>query len=101
SGARSAATVRSFDDIPTRSEWYTPWGGPPDTRSLTVTADGTPLVNVHVGGVWRGDADGWNEVIDVDSDTHQVLASVDDPSVVIAAASVGFGSSHDGGRTFT
>jgi hypothetical protein len=100
-GARAAVTVQSFDDIPTRDEWYTPWDGPPDTRSITVTADGTPLVNVHVGGVWRGDDAGWAEVIDVECDTHQVLASSTDPSVVIAAAAVGFGSSVDGGRTFT
>lgn len=94
------APVDSFDAIPTRDEWYTPWGGPPDTRSVTVTAEGAPLVNVHVGGVWRADGpdgDGWHEVVPVDNDTHQVLASTD--TVVIAAA-VGFGMSIDDGRTF-
>ena len=91
--------VGSFDRIPTRDEWYTPWGGLPDTRSITVTPDGTPLVNVHVGGVWRGDDDGaWSEVIAVDNDTHQILATGGD--VVVAAASTGFGQSEDGGRTF-
>jgi len=94
--------VESFDRIPTRDTWYTPWGAPPDTRSLTVTSDGVPLVNVHVGGVWRGD-DGdssWEEVVHVDNDTHQVLAAASGSRVVVAAA-VGFGSSTDGGRTFT
>ena len=97
-GERSVQPVRSFDQIPTRDEWYTPWGGPPDTRSIARTADGAALVNVHVGGVWhdRGDA-GWTEVIDVDADTHQVLAV--DHHVVVAAA-IGFGESDDNGRTF-
>lgn len=97
-GERSVQPVRSFDQIPTRDEWYTPWGGPPDTRSIARTADGGALVNVHVGGVWhdRGD-ESWTEVIDVDADTHQVLAV--DQHVVVAAA-IGFGESDDNGRTF-
>ena len=67
-----------------------------------MTADGVPLVNVHVGGVWRGDPDcgEWTEVVPVDNDTHQVLAAESGPIVVVAAA-VGFGSSTDGGQTFT
>src|SRR4051812_25569817 len=80
--------VESFDAIPTRDEWYTPWGGPPDTRSITVTADGAVLVNVHVGGVWRDAGIGWDEVIPVDDDTHQILASPSGPSLVVAAAAV-------------
>ena len=93
----TASPVDSFDQIPSRDAWYTPWGGPPDTRSVAVDTDGTVLVNVHVGGVWRGDDGGWTEVVDRDNDTHQVL--VDGNSVVVAAA-VGFGQSNDGGRTF-
>lgn len=92
----------TFDTIPTRGDWYTPWGAPPDTRSLAVTADAVPLVNVHVGGVWRGNGvDGqWTEVVDVDNDTHQVVASSSDARLVVAAAAVGFGRSVDGGQTF-
>jgi photosystem II stability/assembly factor-like uncharacterized protein len=100
-GTSSATPVESFDRIPTRDEWYTPWGAPPDTRSITVTLDGAPLVNVHVGGVWRGEGRGWHEVIEVDDDTHQILASPDDAGTVVVAAAVGFGQSGDGGRTFT
>ena len=97
----TVSPVGSFDRIPTRDTWYTPWGGPPDTRSVTVTPDGTPLVNVHVGGVWRGEDRGtWREVIDVKMDTHQVLTAGDGSAVVVAAAAVGFGQSEDGGRTF-
>ncbi|MEY2447128.1 MAG: hypothetical protein QOH79_604 [Acidimicrobiaceae bacterium] len=98
-GAASASPVGSFDRIPTRGEWYTPGGGSADTRSIAIGADGTPFVNVHVGGVWRGDDDGsWREVVPVDDDTHQVLAADD---VVVVAAAVGFGQSDDGGRTFS
>jgi hypothetical protein len=100
-GSGSIEPVESFDRIPTRDSWYTPWGAPPDTRSLTIASDGVPLVNVHVGGVWRGDpaADDWTEVIQVDNDAHQVLASHGDARVLVAAA-VGFGWSTDGGRSF-
>lgn len=99
SGERTAVQpVQSFDRIPTRDQWYTPWGGPPDTRSIARTADGGALVNVHVGGVWHDRGDGtWSEVIDVDADTHQVLAI--DHHVAVAAA-IGFGQSDDNGRTF-
>ncbi len=96
-GASAATPVDSFERIPSRAEWYTPWGGPPDTRSLTVTEAGTPLVNVHVGGVWRGEGRAWAEVIAVDADTHQVLAA---DGVVVVAAAVGFAISDDDGRTF-
>ena len=97
-GAHTVQPVTAFDRIPTRTRWYTPWGGPPDTRSVARTSDGGALVNVHVGGVWRDGGDGsWTEVVDVDSDTHQVLAI--DHHVVLAAA-VGFGQSEDNGRTF-
>jgi hypothetical protein len=94
------APVESFDRIETRDGWYTPWGAPPDTRSLAAGPDGTLLVNVHVGGVWRGTANGgWSEVVDVDADTHQVVADAD-RGIVVAAAAVGFGRSADGGATW-
>jgi hypothetical protein len=100
-GASAVSPVGSFDRIPTRDRWYTPWGGLPDTRSVTVAPDGTPLVNVHVGGVWRGEDGGtWRAVVDVEMDTHQVVAADDGSGVIVAAAAVGFGQSEDGGRTF-
>jgi hypothetical protein len=101
-GSTEAAVIESFDRIPTRNEWYTPWGAPPDTRSIAIAQDGTALVNVHVGGVWRDEGDGtWREVVDVDSDTHQVLAADDGSDVIVIAAAIGFGASTDGGRTFS
>lgn len=96
-GGRPALTPdASFDAIPTRDQWYTPWGGPPDTRSLA--ADGRAMfVNVHVGGVWRSAGDGWEEKIEVDADTHQVAVA---GGRVLVAAAVGFAESTDGGETF-
>ena len=41
-----------FDHVEGRSAWYTPWGGPPDTRSIA-NWDEVVFVNVHVGGVLR------------------------------------------------
>jgi hypothetical protein len=97
-GSADLAPVGSFDGIETRDEWYTPWGAPPDTRSLTSGPDGALFVNVHVGGVWRQLADGpWAEVVSVDADTHQVTAGDD---AVVAAAAIGFGRSLDGGTTW-
>jgi hypothetical protein len=94
------APVESFDRIETRDEWYTPWGAPPDTRSLAAGPDGTVFVNVHVGGVWWGSPSArWTEVISVDADTHQVTTGGDDKTVV-AAAAIGFGRSLDGGATW-
>lgn len=89
----------SFDAIPTRGEWYTPWGAPPDVRSLAVTGDGDELVNVHVGGIWRRAAghDGWEPVVEVDADVHQVVTAPEPGSrVVVAAAAIGCGVSADG-----
>ena len=51
-----------FDAIPTRSGWTTPWGGPPDTRSIAIGPAGL-FAGVHVGGVWRREATGWTEVV--------------------------------------
>lgn len=92
--------VGSFDGISGRDRWFTPWGAPPDVRSLAASNDGSLLVNVHVGGVWRSDdLSHWDEVVEVGADTHQVLAD-NDTSVVIAAAAVGFGESDDNGATW-
>ena len=82
----NAAPVASFDDAATRPTWHTPWGGPPDVRSIAVAADGTVYVNVHVGGILRRDDDGWYPTIDLHTDVHQVI-TVD--GLVLAALGVG------------
>src|SRR5438094_669920 len=68
--------VEGFDAAPGRDGWYTPWGGPPDTRSITEDGD-TVYVNVHVGGILRSRdrGDTWEPTIDVDADVHKVWAT--------------------------
>ena len=88
--------VVSFDDAEGRDGWYTPWGGPPEVRSLSVDGDGVVYVNVHVGGILRSSDGGrdWHPTIDVDSDVHQVVAA---DGVVLAATAYGLARSTDGG----
>jgi hypothetical protein len=99
----AAAIVASFDDAEGRDAWYTPWGGPPDTRSLTASSDGTVYANVHVGGILRAEdpAGTWTPTIDVDADVHQVLADPTDPRHVVAATALGLAESRDAGGTWT
>lgn len=96
------ARVESFDAADGRRAWYTPWGDPPDTRSIASGADGALYVNVHVGGVLRSDDAGrsWSPTLDIEADVHQVLAHPDRVGLVLAAAAVGLGLSADGGRTW-
>jgi hypothetical protein len=88
--------VSSFDQIPSREDWSTPWGGPPDTRSIARGSEGL-LVNVHVGGVWRAMESSWVEAVPIDADTHQVVAA---GSTVAVAAGSGVGQSLDGGQSW-
>jgi hypothetical protein len=94
--------VPSFDAAEGRDAWYTPWGGPPDTRSLTASRDGTLFANVHVGGILRAGApdDVWVPTIDIDADVHQVLADPLDPEHVVAATARGLAESRDAGGSW-
>ncbi len=94
-----AEPVPGFDQVEGREGWYTPWGGPPDTRSLAVAADGTIYANVHVGGIARSSDGGetWEPTIDVDTDVHQVLAT---PGSVLAPSAYGLATSVDGGDSW-
>ena len=91
----------SFDEAEGRDGWYTPWGGPPDTRSLSASADGALFANVHVGGILRAEAPDrvWSSTIDIDADVHQVLADPSDASHVVAATARGLAETHDAGGT--
>ena len=89
-----------FADAPERADWYTPWGGPPDVRSMSVDGANNLFVNVHVGGIVRYDDTGPSPTLDMHADVHQVIA---DPSVegrVLAACARGLAQSTDG-RVFT
>ena len=95
--------VTSFEDAGGRDTWYTPWGGPPDTRSISIDGEGTVYVNVHVGGVLRSSDDGktWEPTMDIDMDVHQVLADPSRAGLVFAASARGLGITEDGGRSWT
>ncbi|HEX6579663.1 MAG TPA: hypothetical protein VF195_02170 [Actinomycetota bacterium] len=94
--------LRSFDEAEGRDEWYTPWGGPPDTRSLSASAHGALFANVHVGGILHAQVpDGvWSPTIEIDADVHQVLADPLDDSHVVAATARGLAETRDAGATW-
>src|SRR5438093_11266456 len=91
--------VSSFAGAPGRKEWFTPWGGPPDTRSLTEDGD-TVYVNVHVGGVLRSQDHGksWQATIEIEADVHQVTTGHGN---VYAAGAGGLSVSGDKGATWS
>jgi hypothetical protein len=96
------ARVQAFDAMADRESWYTPWGDPPDTRSIAVDATGVWLVNVHVGGVARSTDGGasWQPTLDIETDVHQILAHPERPGWILAAAAVGLVESTDGGASW-
>jgi hypothetical protein len=96
------ARVESFEHAEGRREWYTPWGGAPDVRSMSVDAEGVVYVNVHVGGILRSadDTRTWRPTIDLETDVHQVLAHPARPALVLAATAVGLALSDDRGETW-
>jgi hypothetical protein len=100
--AGSVEMVASFDDAKGREEWYTPWGGAPDTRSLSAGPDGALFANVHVGGILRADGPNatWEPTIDIDADVHQVLADPGEAGHVVAATALGLAESVDAGGTW-
>jgi acyl-coenzyme A thioesterase PaaI-like protein len=88
----------SFEQAPGRSDWYTPWGGPPDVRSLAEDADGSVYLNVHVGGIlrYREDDPIWRDTMDINADVHEVIAHPEAPNTALAATARGLAISRDG-----
>lgn len=95
------AFVAGFDALD-RRRWGTPWGGPPETMTCAILDDGTWLVGVHVGGVWRSEDEGrtWREVVDLDRDDHQISAHPNGRDIVVACGGGPVAVSNDGARTF-
>jgi hypothetical protein len=94
----SIEPVDAFDHASARETWHTPWGGPPDTRSIA-NWDDEIYVNVHVGGILRSDEAGgtWTPTIDVDADVHHVTTAA---GMVLAACAGGLAVSTDRGATW-
>lgn len=92
------ATVTAFDEVEGRDDWYTPWGGPPATRSISEDDDAV-YANVHVGGIVRSRDRGqtWEPTIDIDADVHRVWAGT---PWVFAACARGLAVSRDGGDSW-
>lgn len=95
-------SVPGFDEAPGRDQWHTPWGGPPDVRSLATDRNGNVYVNVHVGGVLRSVNGGreWAETMDISADVHEVTTHPGQPGVCFAAAAIGLGVSTDGAASW-
>ena len=92
----------SFAAAPDRESWYTPWGGPPDVRSLAADVDGTTYLNVHVGGILRKTGEEpWQATLDIDADVHQVIAHPEHAGSVLAATAHGLAYSTDGADNWT
>jgi hypothetical protein len=91
--------VEAFDGAEGRETWYTPWGGPPATRSISEWDDDV-YVNVHVGGILRTSDGGafWTPTIDIDADVHQVATA---EGLVLAAGAQGLSISTDRGATWS
>jgi hypothetical protein len=85
-----------FSEAPGRDKWYTPWGAPADVRSLTLDADHTLYINVHVGGILRYDNTGPVPVLGIEADAHQVAAHPTLKGAVFAATALGIAQTHNG-----
>lgn len=85
-----------FANAPGREGWHTPWGGPPATRSMTLDADHTLYVNVHVGGILRYDDTGPVPTVEIASDVHEVSAHPSQKGAVFAATARGVAVTHNG-----
>lgn len=98
----SLRRIEPFERAENRARWYTPWGGPPDVRSIAA-GDGTLYVNVHVGGILRSDDGGqsWSPTIEIDTDVHQVIVHPEVPTRLLAATARGLADSPDSGQTWT
>jgi hypothetical protein len=100
-GNDETQSVIAFERAPGRDDWFTPWGGPPDIRSLD--ADGDHIyVNVHVGGILRSDSklESWEPTLDINSDVHEVRVVEGSRGLLLAACSWGLAVSRDGGDSW-
>lgn len=97
----SLKQVCSFDRTDGHEAWHTPWGGPPDVRSMSTDPAGVLYANVHVGGVARTSDGGesWRPTIEVSADVHQVHFEPNSRTL-LAASARGLAISSDNGETW-
>ncbi len=82
-----ARRIEDFEQLQCRSQWHTPWGGPPAVRTLAGTAHGRVYADIHVGSIMRSDDHGehWQPVTpELHEDVHEVATSYDRPDRVAA-----------------
>lgn len=99
-----AERVESFDALDCRSEWYTPWGGPPAVRAFAASVDGWVYADIHVGSIMRSPDEGetWEPVTpDLHADVHEVATSPADPDRLYANTANAVFISDDRGTTWT
>ena len=99
----TARRVESFHALECRSEWHTPWGGPPSVRSLAATMDGWVYADIHVGSIMRSSDRGenWQPVTpELHEDVHQVATTPAAPDRVYANTAAGVYVSEDRGETW-
>lgn len=95
--------INCFEGVEGRSEWYTPWGDPPDVRSMAASQSDEIYVNIHVGGILRSFDRGqsWQPTIDFHADVHEVQTVPEHPHLVLAATAVGLAMSTDKGNSWS
>ncbi len=100
--AEDSKRMEAFEVIEGRDAWYTPWGAPPDVRSIDIDDDGTLYVAVHVGGILRSTDSGrtWAQTLDIDLDVHQVSTVPEYAQTVVAACAAGLALTTDRGDTW-
>ncbi len=99
----SVERIESFDRLECRSEWYTPWGGPPAVRSMACTGDGWVYADIHVGSIMRSADRGvtWGPVTpELHKDVHQVSTCPADDERVYAETAAAFYLSQDRGESW-
>ena len=94
--------LSAFDALACRSQWHTPWGGPPAVRSLAA-AGGWTYADIHVGSIMRSNDGGksWQPVAQsIDQDVHQVATCASAPRRIYANTASGFFLSEDCGSSW-